>query len=72
MDNGAFSKDLTVINPDLSRIFILDNSPGAYRGHPRKLFITLYRIEIYNSNTELNSSANVLSYIFLHGAFGIH
>uniref|UniRef100_T2MI72 protein-serine/threonine phosphatase n=1 Tax=Hydra vulgaris TaxID=6087 RepID=T2MI72_HYDVU len=34
MDNGAFSKDLTVINPDLSKIFILDNSPGAYRGHP--------------------------------------
>jgi len=31
---SGFSKDLTIINPDLSRIFILDNSPGAYKGNP--------------------------------------
>ena len=34
IDIGGFSKDLTVISPDLSKIFILDNSPGAYRGNP--------------------------------------
>lgn len=34
VDISGFSKDLTLINPDLSRIFILDNSPGAYKGNP--------------------------------------
>ncbi|XP_057303642.1 CTD nuclear envelope phosphatase 1A-like [Hydractinia symbiolongicarpus] len=34
VDIGGFSKDLTVITQDLSRIFILDNSPGAYKGNP--------------------------------------
>jgi len=34
MDIGGFSKDLSVISPDLSRIFILDNSPGAYKTNP--------------------------------------
>ena len=37
MDIGGFSKDLHVISPDMSRIFILDNSPGAYRGNPGML-----------------------------------
>jgi len=31
---GAYSKDLSVVNNDLSRIFILDNSPIAYRFCP--------------------------------------
>ena len=34
MDIGGFSKDLGVICQDMTRIFILDNSPGAYRGNP--------------------------------------
>jgi CTD nuclear envelope phosphatase 1 len=34
LEYGAFSKDLSVINNDLSRIFILDNSPIAYRFFP--------------------------------------
>ncbi|XP_066923652.1 CTD nuclear envelope phosphatase 1A-like [Clytia hemisphaerica] len=34
VDIGGFSKDLTVISPDLSKVFILDNSPSAYRGNP--------------------------------------
>lgn len=33
-DIGGFSKDLTRIYPDLSRVFILDNSPGAYKCNP--------------------------------------
>ncbi|UYV68708.1 CTDNEP1 [Cordylochernes scorpioides] len=33
MDFGSFTKDLSAISRDLS-IFILDNSPGAYRSYP--------------------------------------
>ncbi len=31
---GTYSKDLSVITNDLSRVFILDNSPLAYRSFP--------------------------------------
>lgn len=31
---GSFNKDLSAITQDLSSIFILDNSPGAYRAYP--------------------------------------
>ena len=34
VDYGSYTKDLAAINPDLSSIFILDNSPGAYRSYP--------------------------------------
>ncbi|CAF0720236.1 unnamed protein product [Adineta steineri] len=34
LEYGAYSKDLSVINKDLSQIFILDNSPIAYRCCP--------------------------------------
>uniref|UniRef100_A0A914WCL9 CTD nuclear envelope phosphatase 1 homolog n=2 Tax=Plectus sambesii TaxID=2011161 RepID=A0A914WCL9_9BILA len=34
MDYGGYTKDLSAIQPDLSSIFILDNSPGAYRKFP--------------------------------------
>lgn len=34
LEFGAYSKDLSVVNNDLSRIFILDNSPIAYRSFP--------------------------------------
>lgn len=33
-ENGAYSKNLSVVHPDLSRIFIVDNSPIAYRSYP--------------------------------------
>ncbi|VDD77173.1 unnamed protein product [Mesocestoides corti] len=33
-DSGSYSKDLSRISSDLSSIFILDNSPGAYRSFP--------------------------------------
>lgn len=34
LDFGSYTKDLSAINSDLSSIFILDNSPGAYRSYP--------------------------------------
>lgn len=34
LDIGSYTKDLSAINKDLSKILILDNSPGAYRGFP--------------------------------------
>uniref|UniRef100_A0A1I7T762 CTD nuclear envelope phosphatase 1 homolog n=1 Tax=Caenorhabditis tropicalis TaxID=1561998 RepID=A0A1I7T762_9PELO len=34
MEVGGYTKDLSAIHPDLSSIFILDNSPGAYRKFP--------------------------------------
>lgn len=34
LDYGAYTKDLSSISTDLSSIFILDNSPGAYRSYP--------------------------------------
>lgn len=33
-DINGYTKDLSAINSDLSSIFILDNSPGAYRAYP--------------------------------------
>ncbi|CAI4221488.1 unnamed protein product [Auanema sp. JU1783] len=35
MDYGGYTKDLSAIHHDLSSIFILDNSPGAYRKFPQ-------------------------------------
>lgn len=34
LDNCSYTKDLSSICTDLSKIFILDNSPGAYKGYP--------------------------------------
>lgn len=34
LDFGSYTKDLSAICSDLSSIFILDNSPGAYRSYP--------------------------------------
>ena len=34
VDFTGFTKDLTIIQKDLSRIFIVDNSPTAYKGNP--------------------------------------
>ncbi|XP_014252730.1 CTD nuclear envelope phosphatase 1 homolog isoform X4 [Cimex lectularius] len=33
-DLGTYTKDLTAVTTDLTSIFILDNSPGAYRSYP--------------------------------------
>ena len=37
LDFGSYTKDLSAICADLSSIFILDNSPGAYRSYPGKI-----------------------------------
>lgn len=37
LDYGSYTKDLAAICPDLASIFILDNSPGAYRQYPGKI-----------------------------------
>ncbi|CAD5115722.1 DgyrCDS4665 [Dimorphilus gyrociliatus] len=34
MDNGSYSKDLKAVSDDLSGVFIVDNSPAAYRSYP--------------------------------------
>ncbi|XP_067947006.1 CTD nuclear envelope phosphatase 1-like isoform X2 [Watersipora subatra] len=34
LEFGSYTKDLRAINTDLTSVFILDNSPGAYRGYP--------------------------------------
>lgn len=33
---GSYTKDLAAICSDLASVFILDNSPGAYRAYPRE------------------------------------
>jgi len=34
LDYGSYTKDLSAVCKDLSSVFILDNSPGAYRAYP--------------------------------------
>lgn len=34
LDYGSYTKDLSAICADLTSVFILDNSPGAYRAYP--------------------------------------
>jgi CTD nuclear envelope phosphatase 1 len=34
LDFGSYTKDLSAICSDLASVFILDNSPGAYRAYP--------------------------------------
>lgn len=39
LELGCYTKDLSIVNEDLSSVFILDNSPGAYRYNPGKVFL---------------------------------
>ena len=41
LDYGSYTKDLSAICPDFSSIFILDNSPGAYRAYPGNVPVPL-------------------------------
>ena len=41
-DLGSYTKHLSAICGDLSSIFILDNSPGAYRAYPGNLLICFF------------------------------
>lgn len=40
---GSYTKDLTSVSNDLSSIFILDNSPAAYRAFSGDLTIVLFK-----------------------------
>lgn len=42
VDYGGYTKDLSAIHSDLSSIFILDNSPGAYRKFPSELAYSIW------------------------------
>lgn len=54
LDYGSYTKDLAAICPDLASIFILDNSPGAYRQYPGDaadvfviILLFMYSIRLY-------------------------
>lgn len=49
MDYGGYTKDLSAVHADLSSIFILDNSPSAYRKFPREFSNLEYFRAIYVS-----------------------
>ena len=38
----SYTKDLSTISTDLSSIFIIDNSPGAYKSYPGKYCINYF------------------------------
>lgn len=57
-DSGSYTKNLSAIERDLSKIFILDNSPGAYRGFPG-LF---YSLILFKHNRVHSSNKNFLIY----------
>ena len=58
MDMYGYTKDLTVIVPDLSNIFIIDNSPGAYRSNPGKcIYVHMHRMDVH---TYVHSNLHVL------------
>ena len=42
LDMNGYTKDLSMVCEDLGSIFILDNSPAAYRGNPGKCYNTLF------------------------------
>lgn len=46
-DLGSYTKDLSAICNDLSSVFILDNSPGAYRAYPGKLFCCIFILLLF-------------------------
>ena len=62
LEFGSYTKDLSAICSDLQSVFILDNSPGAYRAYPGIrvydyllsskyyiLYINLYSLIVINS-----------------------
>lgn len=40
----GYSKDLTAVHPDLSSVFILDNSPAAYKNFSRSFFFFFFNL----------------------------
>jgi len=58
LDLGSYTKDLSNISHDLSSIFILDNSPGAYRSYPGKPPTTKTNYSSIQQNSEIWSKAH--------------
>ena len=52
--NGAYIKDLAQIEPDLSKVMILDNSPLSYVFHPGKTFASAYMLKTMCTDTFTN------------------
>ena len=63
LDFGSYTKDLSAICSDLSSVFILDNSPGAYRGYPgtNNCRMLLYKRLIFRFATSLYDFYNIFS-----------
>ena len=58
LDFGSYTKDLSAICADLSSIFILDNSPGAYRSYPGEIeFVKELVSGVFASENRLPHSA---------------
>ena len=58
LDFGSYTKDLSAICADLSSIFILDNSPGAYRSYPGETeFEKTARVKCFASKNRLTQTA---------------
>ena len=65
LDFGSYTKDLSAINDDLSSVFILDNSPGAYRAYPGIHYYHHRRAAIYFSlSTGFELNLNLLYSFF--------
>ena len=65
LEFGSYTKDLSAICSDLQSVFILDNSPGAYRAYPgirihnyllflKKLYFLHCEFNIYIHSSSLN------------------
>jgi TFIIF-interacting CTD phosphatase-like protein len=61
VDYSGYTKDLSAIHSDLTSIFILDNSPAAYRQFPRK----------FNLDEKNNSTFQIMRFRSSRG-FVIH
>jgi len=74
----SYTKDLSTISTDLSSIFIIDNSPGAYKSYPGKqsvlhcdlfeLLITL----IFHTWSYFNINLSLLWIICFLGTFAMY
>ena len=58
LEFGSYTKDLSAICSDLSSVFILDNSPGAYRAYPGNKYII--------TNSQLDCKKIILKTVIPH------
>ena len=66
VDYSGYSKDLRSLHQDLSSIFILDNSPAAYRNFTRKFNLPISCSFIYFlQKTQFQSNLGSLIHLIL-------